>query len=423
VGRHSVNTIIILSITLIIFSSLIGLFVTLRALKDMDELQRYEEELSKSRKLESVGRLAGGIAHDFNNMLMPIISYSNLMLLEQGRSEEDRERLEQVKLAGTRAAELIKQLLAFSRKQILEIKNINLNDVVQEMQKMMRRLIGENIELHISLEGDLGNVNADHAQIDQILLNLVVNARDAMPGGGKLTIETQNVYLDQNYARTHREVIPGNYVMLAVSDTGVGMEAETRERVFEPFFTTKEVGKGTGLGMATIYGIVKQHEGNINVYSEPGQGTTFKVYMPRVDGKAQEIKPPVDDIPQGAGEVVMVVEDERQVFELVCEIIGDSGYKLLRPTSPQRALEMAMNKERKIDLLLTDVIMPGMSGKQLYEKISEIRPDIKVVYMSGYTDNVIAHHGILDPGIHFLQKPFTESTLLNKLREALDENS
>ncbi len=406
------------SIIIVIITILIGIATIIHLSGRVKHIAHISNALYESQKLESVGRLSGSIAHDFNNMLMPIISYSDLLLTTPDRPQAEREQLEQIHYAGHRAADLTRQLLAFSRKQVLELKVLNINDVVAGMVSLLRRLIGENINLQTALAPDLGNINADRAQLDQILLNIVVNARDAMPEGGKLMIETTNVTLDKDYAKKYLEIQPGEYVLLAISDTGEGISSEVAERIFEPFFTTK--GKDTGLGLATIYGIVKQHGGNINVYSEPNQGTSFKVYLPRIfeqkEKKEQQAAAPSIS---GNGKMVLVVEDDTVVRNLVRKILLEKGFRVECAADGEQALKLANQLGDGPDLLLTDVVMPNMSGKQLYTALLELWPDLPVLYMSGYTNNVITHHGILDKHTIFLQKPFSVNNLLQKMIDTL----
>ena len=387
-----------------------------------EALHMTEEQLRQSQKLESVGRLAGGIAHDFNNMLTVITGYSELLLKQLGPVNPLSPRVEEIMKAGERASTLTYQLLAFSRKQILQPKVLDLNTVISDTDKMLQRLIGEDIQLLAILNPMVGHVEADPGQITQVIMNLVINARDAMPQGGKLIIETANVYLDEAYARQHIAVKPGVYVMLAVSDTGTGMSAETREQIFEPFFTTKEGGKGTGLGLSTVYGIVKQSGGNIWVYSEVGHGTTFKIYLPRVDEEVEstESTAAATDLPRGT-EKVMLVEDEDMVRLLAQEILEMCGYSVLSARDGAEAISICDREECEIDLLITDVVMPKISGRELTQLLMESRPQMRVLYMSGYTSNAIVHHGVLEEGTYFLQKPFTPYALALKVREVLEQ--
>ncbi|MBU1742874.1 MAG: response regulator [Proteobacteria bacterium] len=329
--------------------------------------------------------------------------------------------MNEVKTAGRRAADLTRQLLAFSRRQVLEPRPLDLGAVLANLEKMLRRLIGEDFDLVTHSEPDLGTVLADPGQIEQVIMNLAINARDAMPAGGKLTIETLNVDLDESYCRVHAEAKPGPHVMLAVSDTGVGMDKEVRSQIFEPFFTTKEKSKGTGLGLSTVYGIVKQSGGHIFVYSEPGRGTTFKIYLPRVDEVAASFKRDRETaVVRGGTETILVVEDEEKVRQFVSGVLREKGYHVLEAADGEEALAIAEGLEGRIDLLLTDVVMPGLSGRQLAERMTDVYPRIKVLYASGYTNNAIAHHGILEPGIHFIAKPLAPNSLTLKVREVLD---
>ena len=384
-------------------------------------LRESEQQLRQSQKLEAVGQLAGGIAHDFNNLLTVINGNSDL-LLRGMREEQQRERVEEIKKAGERAAQLTRQLLAFSRKQVMQPVVLDLNTVVPDINKMLRRLIGEDLELRTVLDPKLGQVKADPGQIEQVLMNLAINARDAMPKGGKLTIQTGNVQLDEHYARGHVAIKPGPYVMLAVSDTGTGMDAETQARIFEPFFTTKEKGKGTGLGLSTVYGIVNQSGGSISVYSEVGRGTTFKIYLPCVEEIAGQHVPEIaSPAPRSQGlETILLVEDEETVRRLTRDILEINGYRILAAASGSEALELWEQHEGQIHLLLTDVVMPQMSGREVAERLTALRPAMKVLYMSGYTDDSIVHHGVLDAGVAFLEKPFTADALTRKVRETLD---
>jgi PAS domain S-box-containing protein len=389
---------------------------------DVTERRRLEEQLLQSQKMEAVGRLAGGIAHDFNNLLTAIAGYSDLLLGELPANDPRRESAVEIREAGRRAAGLTQQLLAFSRRQVLEPRVLDLNAVIAGMEKMLRRVIGEDIELTTALDPDLWRTMADPGQIEQAIVNLAVNARDAMPRGGQLTLETANVTLDDKFAGAYATVQPGPHVMLAVSDTGVGMDAALQSRLFEPFFTTKERGKGTGLGLSTTYGIVKQSGGSIWVYSEPGLGTTFKIYLPRceepLEGGEREAPPLPLELRSGT-ETVLLVEDETEVRRLVERLLRMNGYAVIAAASPAEALVAAKTAGR-IDLLVTDVIMPGMNGRQMASALAAERPRMRVLYMSGYTDAAIAQQGILPPGTAFLSKPFTPDVLARKVREVLD---
>jgi len=380
-----------------------------------------EEQLRQSQKLEAIGQLAGGVAHDFNNLLTAINGYSSLALQRLDEKHPIRSYLEEVKKAGDRAANLTRQLLAFGRKQMLQPLALNLNDVVADMNKMLRRLIGEDIQFTVKFDPALKRIKADPGQIEQVLVNLVVNARDAMPQGGHLTIETANIDVDREYAGKHFGVQPGRYVMLAVSDTGTGMDDETKARIFEPFFTTKEKGKGTGLGLSTVYGIVKQSGGNIWVYSEPGWGTSFKVYLQQDEGTTDPTeKPVVESAAQGGSETILLVEDEDVVRGLARKILEQSGYHVLDARNGADALRISGEHLEAIDLLLTDVVMPEISGKEIAERLTSLRPTTRVLFMSGYTDQAIVHHGVIDAQVEFIQKPFTPAALVRKVRAVLD---
>jgi signal transduction histidine kinase len=380
-----------------------------------------QEQLRQSQKMEAIGRLAGGIAHDFNNLLTIIKGYSTLSFMELKEGDPLKGSIGEILKATERAANLTRQLLAFSRRQAMEMKVLDLNAILKDMDKMLRRVIGEDIALVVHVAEDLGRTKTDPGQIEQVIMNLVVNARDAMPDGGKLTIETANVELDEAYARAHIAVKPGRYLMLSVSDTGVGMTREVKERVFEPFFTTKGTGKGTGLGLSTVYGIVKQSGGNIWVYSEPGRGTTLKIYLPRVDGPIEVFKEKFEeDLPRGS-ETILVVEDEEEVRKLAARILQRQGYKVLEAPQGGDALLICEQHQDPIHLMLTDVVMPGMSGHQLAKRLESLQPGMKVLYMSGYTDNAIAQHGVLGEGVNYIQKPFTVDGLARKVREVLDK--
>jgi signal transduction histidine kinase len=384
-----------------------------------EDLKRTQDQLILAQKMESIGRLAGGIAHDFNNLLTVISGRAVIATGRLGPGSPAARDLSAIGDATKRASALTRQLLAFGRKQVLQAQVLDLHVVVEGISRMLERTIGEDITITTVGSPDCGRVNADPTQIEQVILNLVVNARDAMPRGGRLTIETAEVELDEAYARTHPEVRPGPYVMVAVSDTGVGMDQATQAQIFEPFFTTKEPGKGTGLGLSTVYGIIKQSGGHIWVYSEPGRGTTFKVYFPRVT-EALAVAPPEPVGTTGRGwETILLVEDDEGVRELAQEILEAEGYTVLVASGPNEALGAVARHDETIHLLVTDVVMPQMSGPELVERLRAVRPDIHVLYMSGYADTAIVQHGVLDAGLPFLQKPFTPSVLSRKVREAL----
>ena len=385
--------------------------------RDITERQLLEEQLRQAQKMEAIGRLAGGVAHDFNNLLGVIIGYTTL--LEDATEDAAlRKKLSEIHKAGQRAAELTRQLLAFSRKQVLEPRVVNLNSLIADMEKMLRRLIGEDVHLATALDASLGQVRVDPGQIEQVIMNLAVNARDALPHGGKLTIETHNAELDEVYARQHVGVRPGSYVAIAVSDNGIGMDQETQAHIFEPFFTTKK--EGTGLGLATVYGIVKQSGGNIWVYSEPGKGTTFKIYLPRMDQPAEKSQNGSSAVHfPGGTETILIVEDAEPVRAIAREFLELGGYTVLSASSGTEALEIATHRDTPIHLLLTDVIMPEMSGPQLAEKLRALRGETKVLFMSGYTDAALAQHGVLENGKLLIMKPFSRETLTQKVREAL----
>jgi PAS domain S-box-containing protein len=388
---------------------------------DRTERKLLEDQLRQAQKMEAIGRLAGGIAHDFNNLLTIINGYGQLALSRAEPQNSVRPALEEILKAGERAASLTRQLLAFGRRQVLVPQPLDLNAIVRNMDNMLRRLIGEDVDLACILIDSLATIKADPGQIEQVIMNLAINARDAMPRGGKLTIETANANLDQAYTRSHAEVQPGPYVMLAVSDTGTGMDAETQAHIFEPFFTTKEKGKGTGLGLSTVFGIVRQSGGNIWVYSEPGHGSTFKVYLPCVEETPGARRRVARDTRSLAGtETILVVEDEEAVRSLVREILQANGYQILEASSGEEALAVLKQNTKPIQLLLTDVIMPTMSGKELAESLKSLHREMRVLYMSGYTDNAIIHHGVLDSGTAFIQKPFTPDSLLRKVREVMN---
>jgi signal transduction histidine kinase len=399
-----------------------GETVLLVSLRDITDRQQLEEQLRQSQKMEAVGKLAGGVAHDFNNLLTVITGYSELLLKRTPDDQEaHRKDIEQIKKASQRAASLTRQLLAFSRKQMLQPKVLNLNQIVADLGKMLRRLIGEDVELVTVLTPELGLVKADPSQIEQVIMNLVINARDAMPQGGRLTVETRNIHLDKGYARRYVDVEPGPYVLLATSDTGHGMTPEIRDRIFEPFFTTKEQGKGTGLGLATVHGIIKQSGGHIWVYSEPGQGTTFEIYLPQIEETDAAVRSSQAMIPSAEGsEIILLVEDEDLVRELAARILTRGGYRVLTASSGADALEVSQHHAGPINLLVTDIVMPGgMNGRDLAKRLTVSHPDLKVLYMSGYTDDAIVHHGILDSDVAFLEKPFTPDVLLLRVHEML----
>jgi PAS domain S-box-containing protein len=389
---------------------------------DVTDRKRLEEQFRQAQKMEAVGRLAGGIAHDFNNLLMVIQGYADLMAGRLPVGDSLRRSAEQIQTAARRAASLTQQLLAFSRKQMLAPKILNVHTVVSDTENILRRLIGEDIELRTSTEDDLWLVKADRSQIEQVIMNLAVNARDAMPRGGRLTIETANVELDGSNVQPPAVLTPGKYVMLAVTDNGCGMDAATQAHIFEPFYTTKEKGKGTGLGLATVYGIVKQSDGYIWVYSELGRGTTFKIYLPKIEEEVPnhtfDRRADSAPIPRGS-EVILLVEDEKGVRELARQYLEMSGYTVIEAEDGHTALELSGMHAGPIHLLMTDVVMPGISGCELAERISRMRPGIKILYMSGYTDHSVVHHGILQSDAVLLQKPFNMASLASKLRELL----
>ena len=390
--------------------------------EDITERRALELQLRQAQKMEAIGRLAGGIAHDFNNLLMVISGYSEFLLERVPHNPELRGPAQEIASAADRATSLTRQLLAFSRKQMLTPKVIDLNEIVTENLKMLTRMIGEDIDLVMVPGAELGAIKADPGQIEQVIMNLAVNARDAMPNGGKLTIETSNITLDENYARIHVPLVPGEYVMLAISDTGVGMDNETQSRIFEPFFTTKGP-KGTGLGLSTVYGIVKQSGGYVWVYSEPGRGTTFKIFLPRVAAVSEAAAMETSSTtakPERGKETILIVEDEPNLLRLTNQYLLHQGYLVLAAVDGASAIQVANAHPGPIHLLLTDVIMPGMNGHELAQQLLKLRPTVKVVYMSGYTENAIGHNGMLDQGITLLQKPFTLPALKEKVRAVLD---
>jgi PAS domain S-box-containing protein len=387
---------------------------------DITQRKRLEDQLRQAQKMEAIGRLAGGVAHDFNNILTAIIGHVDLLLEEEQEGGGRRVDLIGIKQAAERAAGLTHQLLAFSRKQVLQPKVLDLNALVNGTDQLLRRVIGEDVELRTVARPGLGAVEADPGQLEQVLVNLAVNARDAMPSGGRLTIEITNVELDQSYTRAHPPMAPGPYVLLTVSDTGVGMSAEIRAHIFEPFFTTKPSGKGTGLGLATVYGIVKQSGGYIWAESEPGCGATFRIYLPRIVTGAPAAAPAGAMAAEGGSETVLVVEDEDVVRALTSKVLQKRGYQVLVASSGPEALGLASRHPGAIHLLVTDVIMPRMSGRELARRFATLRPEAKVIYVSGYPDDAIIRHGVLESGLVFLQKPFAPEALAAKVREVLD---
>jgi signal transduction histidine kinase/ActR/RegA family two-component response regulator len=396
--------------------------------RDITERKRAEEEREKlqaqlyqSQKMESVGRLAGGVAHDFNNMLAAILGYTEMALLECTPSETLHTYLKVIEQSALRSADLVRQLLAFARKQTVAPRVLDLNDTVAGLLKMLRRLMGEDIDFAWLPGAGLWPVKIDPSQIDQLLANLCVNARDAISGVGKITIETGNAVFDEGYCAVHPGFLPGDYAMLAVSDNGCGMSKEVKDHLFEPFFTTKEAGKGTGLGLATVYGIVRQNGGVINVYSEPGKGSIFKIYLPRFAGEAMEpAAASTTDMPRGRGETLLLVEDEALILNMSRDMLEALGYRVLTAGTPGEAVRRVKDHAGEIQMLLTDVIMPEMNGLDLARLLGKIIPGLKCLFSSAYTANVIAHQGILDEGVHFLQKPFSMKDLATKVREALE---
>jgi len=389
--------------------------------EDITDLRRTEEQLLQAQKMEAVGRLAGGVAHDFNNLLTAILGYSELVLQDLGDEHPSAVDVKEIRAAGQSAESLTRQLLAFSRRQILQPQTLDLNKVLTRVDALLQRIIGEDVDLTMKLTAPLGRVSADPGQIEQVVLNLAINARDAMPNGGKLTIETANVVLDEEYVAQHAGASTGPHVMVAVTDTGTGMDAATQQRLFEPFFTTKEPGRGTGLGLATVYGIVTQSRGSIWVYSELGHGSTFKVYLPVT---TEDVLTPdaAEAIPASLSgtEAVLVVEDQLEARSVICETLRRRGYTVIEAINGPDAIVKGRQPELMIDVMLTDVVMPGMGGRRVAEVIRATRPNLKVVYMSGYTDSAIVDHGILEPGVTFVQKPFATDALLRKIRDVLD---
>jgi signal transduction histidine kinase/ActR/RegA family two-component response regulator len=392
-------------------------------LMDVTQRRLLEDQLRQAQKMEAVGMLAGGVAHDFNNLLTIITGYSQLIVNNLSLDDPNRQSAEQIMKAGERAATLTRQLLAFSRRQVLQPKVLDVNRLIGTLTAMLRRLIGEDIDLRLDLRQGLGQVNADPGQIEQVLMNLVVNARDAMPRGGTLTIETANVNLDVNYTRTHVTLKPGPYVMIAVSDTGVGMDENTKAHAFEPFFTTKAQGRGTGLGLSTVFGIVRQSGGGVDIYSALGKGTSAKVYLPRIDQQEVIESPEQHEQSRKGSETILVAEDDEMVRSLVKETLMRQGYEVLDAASPLEAQKIADSHRGLIHLLITDVVMPKINGRDLATRLARRRPQMKVLYMSGYTDGAVVNNGILRKEVAFLQKPFTPAALAGKVREVLEGKS
>ncbi|HQK86984.1 MAG TPA: ATP-binding protein, partial [Acidobacteriota bacterium] len=383
-----------------------------------EERSRLEDQLRQAQKMEIIGRMAGGVAHDFNNLLSPILGYTEMALLDMHPEDPLFADVKNIREAAERAAGLTRQLLAFSRRQVLDMAVLNLNRTLSDLHKMLRRLIGEDIELVLRLSADLGNIRGDVDQLQQVVMNLAVNARDAMPGGGRLILQTENTTLAEGNA----VLPPGVYVALSVIDSGCGMDAETLSHMFEPFFTTKERGKGTGLGLSTVYGIVKQHGGHIEAISQPGQGTTFRILLPRVEAPPSGEANPAEEEPAGPGSArLLVVEDEAMVRKMVCDILRAHGYRVLEAAGSDEALALMAAETEPVDLVLTDVIMPRMNGRELYERILRMQPGVRVLYMSGYPAEVIAEQGLVRETIHFLQKPFSVRTFLKTLRGILED--
>jgi PAS domain S-box-containing protein len=393
-----------------------------RVEETQEELQEKEKQLFQAQKMESIGRLAGGVAHDFNNMLMVIMGFSDIALDQIHSRDEVQRCLEQIKDAGRRSANLTSQLLAVGRKQVLEPRHINLNHILAEMEEILRRVIRESIEVINRFEEDLGVVFVDPVQIEQVMLNLAVNASDAMPDGGELTIETSNIDLDPDFVRKHPEARPGPYALLAVSDSGIGMDEAILSRIFEPFFTTKPIGVGTGLGLAMVYGVVKQSGGFIWAYSEPGMGTSFKIYLPRVPGEdsESEMAQAASALSKGGSETILLVEDEPMVLNLTASILKNAGYTVVTASTPRQALEKMAHRTNPIHIMITDVVMPGMNGPTLANTLVSEYPEMKLIFMSGYTDAAVVENRFIQPGSVFLQKPFSPDALKAKIRELLD---
>jgi two-component system, cell cycle sensor histidine kinase and response regulator CckA len=389
--------------------------------EDITERRILEDQFRQAQKMEAVGRLAGGVAHDFNNLLMVISGYAEILLEHTASNDVLYLKVAAIQQAADRATTLTRQLLAFSRKQLLELKVVDINAIVKEIERLLRPLIGENTELLTRLASGLGKTRADAGQIEQVIMNLVVNAKDAMPEGGKITIHTANVNADDSPRREYGHIQPGLYIMLSIADTGHGMDKETQARIFEPFFTTKEKGKGTGLGLSTVYGIVKQTGGYVFVQSELNRGTTFRIYFPRVPDGTDSIESPlVSRAGTGGSETVLLVEDDESLRQLVRETLEAKGYKVLEADNGEAALRIACAHPGSIDMLITDVVMPGMSGRELAKELGASHPQSRILFLSGYTEDTIVHHGVLPPGTVFLQKPFTLQSLASKVREVLE---
>jgi PAS domain S-box-containing protein len=387
--------------------------------EDVTDRRVLEDQFRQAQKMEAVGRLAGGVAHDFNNLLMVISGYAEVMLAGLGPDHVLREKAEAIQQASDRATTLTRQLLAFSRKQLLELKVVDVNAIVQDMERLLRPLIGESVEFSTQLTQEAAHTRADAGQLEQVLMNLVVNAKDAMSSGGKLTMHTRNIVVDEKFRRGQTFIRPGNYVLLSVRDTGMGMDKETQSRIFEPFFTTKEKGKGTGLGLSTVYGIVKQSGGYVMVQSEEGHGTTFDIYLPRVEGVAEKQVPPAAQKIRGGSETVLLVEDEESVRHLVRDTLAARGYRVVEAENGEAGITAAGLHKGAIHLVITDVVMPGMGGRELIKQLAQSRPEAKVLYLSGYTEDAIISEGTIERGAAFLQKPFTLQNLSRKVREIL----
>ncbi len=396
----------------------------LSIVQDITERQLLEEQLQQSQRIDAIGQLAGGVAHDFNNLLTIINGYSEMILRTTPENEPNRKRLEEIKKAGERSAVLTSQLLSFSRKQVLAPKVLVLNDVVRDAESMLSRIIGEDIEMSLSLSEDLHPVKVDPARFEQVLINLVINSRDAMPLGGKLTIETRNVRIGEDYARLHSEILPGNYALVTVTDNGCGIPDDVKRRIFEPYFTTKSKGKGTGLGLSVAFGNIRQSNGNIEVYSEPDVGTSFKIYLPAINRTDVEVEMKIESAEMPTGnESILVVEDEQGVRGLICSTLTDLGYTISEAGSGEEAFSVYQEMDQKPDLVITDVVMPGMGGRLLSEKLLELAPELPILFMSGYTDDAVVRHGILHEKVNFIQKPFAPSAMARKVREVLDQDS